>query len=155
MVMVKYLANPPACAFGDLAGSLGGAHADVLAGNGRALSDIAGGVDGVEGDEIARAFPDSLGGGAGALGRPFADVARAAANLAAGAAVLGLKLGGRLGCVARLRRRGLGLAVLAGGLLAADSEGEGEQSDEWQGECVSHGSDLHSIIAAPERLAQI
>jgi len=122
MAMVNDLANPPARAFEDLAGSLGGAHADVLAGHGRALSDIAGGVDGVEGDQIARAFPDSLGGGAGPLGRPFADIARASANLAAGAALRGLMLGGMLGCVDRLRRR-LGLAVLAGGLLAADGAG--------------------------------
>jgi hypothetical protein len=119
MVMVKYLANPPARAFGDLAGSLNGAHADVLTGNGRALPDIASGVDGVEGDQIARAFPDSLGGGAGTLGSPLADVSRAAANLAAGAALLGLRMGGMLVCAGRLRR-GLGLAVLAGGLMAAD-----------------------------------
>jgi hypothetical protein len=125
MVMVKYLANPPACAFGDLACSLDGAHADVLAGNGRALSDIASGVDGVERDQIARAFPDSLGGGAGTLGSSFADVSCAAANLAAGAALLGLRMGGMLECVGRLRR-GLGLAVLAGGILAAESAGEGE-----------------------------
>jgi hypothetical protein len=125
MAMVNELANPPASAFDDLAGSLGDAHADVFTGNGRALSDIASGDDGVECDQIARAFPDSLGGGAGALGRPFADVACAAANLAAGAVLLGLMLGGMLGCVGR-SRRGLGLAVLAGGLLAADGGGEGE-----------------------------
>jgi hypothetical protein len=120
MAMVKYLANTPTCTFGDFSCSLGGANADVLASNGRTLSDIAGGVEGVEGDEIARTFPDSLGCGTGALGGSFADVSCAAADIAAGAALL--RLGGRLGCVGRLRR-GLGLAVLAGGVLAADGEG--------------------------------
>jgi hypothetical protein len=120
MAMVKYLANTPTCTFGDLACSLGGANADVLASNGRTLSDIAGGVEGVEGDEIARTFPDSLGCCTGALGGSFADVSCAAANVAAGAALL--RLGGRLGCVGRLRR-GLGLAALAAGVLAADGEG--------------------------------
>ena len=124
MAMVEYLANTPACAFGDFASSLDGANADVLAGNGRTLSDIASGVEGVEGDEVDRAFSSSLGSGAGALGGPFADVSCTAANVATGAALLGLglRLGGRLGCVGRLRR-GLGLAVLAGGVLAADGEG--------------------------------
>jgi hypothetical protein len=123
MAMVDELANPPARAFDDLAGSLDGAHADVLAGNGRALSEIASGDDGVEGDQIARAFPDSHGCGTGALGRPFANLSCAAANLAAGAAWPGLMLGGMLVCTGSLRR-GLGRALLAGGLLAADGEGE-------------------------------
>jgi hypothetical protein len=65
MVMVKYLANPATGALGDFACSLGGANADVFAGNGRAPSDIACCVYGVEGDEITRTFPDSLGCGAG------------------------------------------------------------------------------------------
>jgi hypothetical protein len=126
MVMVKYLANPPACALGNFSCSLGCAYAHILAGNGRALSDIACGVYGVEGDEIARAFPDSLGRCAGPLGGSFADVSRAAANVATGAALLGLGL--RLG--GRLRRvRGLGLAALAGSVLAVDGEGQGEERD--------------------------
>jgi hypothetical protein len=58
--------------------------------------------------------------GTGALGGSFADVSCAAANVAAGAALL--RLGGRLGCVGRLRR-GLGLAALAAGVLAADGKG--------------------------------
>ena len=86
MVMVKSPANPPACALGDFACSLGGANADVLAGNDRALSDIACCVYGVEGDEITRTFPDSLGCGAGALGCSFADVSCTAANVATGTA---------------------------------------------------------------------
>ena len=126
MAMVEYLANTPACAFGDFASSLDGANADVLAGNGRTLSDIASGVEGVEGDEVDRAFSSSLGSGAGALGGPFADVSCTAANVATGAAwpSLGgwLCLGGWLRCVGSLRR-GLGLAVLAEGVLAAEDEG--------------------------------
>jgi hypothetical protein len=118
MAMVKYLANTPTCAFGDFACSLGGTNADILAGYGRTLSNIAGSGEGVEGDEIARAFPDSFGSGTGTLGGPFADVSCTAANVAARAALLGL----RLGCVGRLRS-GLGLAVLAGGVLAAEGEG--------------------------------
>jgi hypothetical protein len=86
MVMVKYPANPAACALGDFACSLGGANADVLAGNGRALADIACGVYRVKGDEITRTFPDSLGCGAGALGCSFADVSCTAANVATGTA---------------------------------------------------------------------
>jgi len=117
MVMVKYPANTPAGALGDFACSFGGANADVFAGNGRTLADIACGVYRVKGDEITGTFPDSLGCGASTLGGSFADVSCAAANVATGAALLGLRLGGRLGCV-----RGLGLAVLAGGVLAADGE---------------------------------
>jgi hypothetical protein len=119
MVMVKYLANPPACAFGDFACSLRRANPDVLAGNRSALSDIAGGVEGVEGDEVGRTFPNSLGSGAGALGGPFANVSCTAANVAAGAAWLWL--GGGPGCVGRLRSS-LGLAVLATSVLAANGE---------------------------------
>jgi hypothetical protein len=130
MVMVKYPANAPACALGDFACSLGGANAHVLASNGRTLSDIAGGVYGVEGDEITSAFPDSLGRGASTLGGSFADVSSAAANVATGTALLGLglglglrlrlglRLGGRLGFLRRL-----GLAILAGSVLAAEDEG--------------------------------
>ena len=119
MAMVKYLANTPTCTFGDFSCSLGGANADVLASNGRTLSDIAGGVDGVKGDEIARAFPDTLGRCSGALGGTFADVSGTAANVTAGAALLGL--GRRLGCFSGLR--GLGLSVLARGVLATDGKG--------------------------------
>jgi hypothetical protein len=120
MVMVKYPTNPPAGSLGDFACSLGSANADVFAGNGRALSDIACGVYGVKGDKITRTFPDSLGCGSGSLGGSFADVSCAAANVATGAALLGLglRLSERLGCV-----RGVGLAVLAGSVLAADGEG--------------------------------
>jgi hypothetical protein len=138
MVMVKYPANPPAGALGDFACSLGGANADVLAGNGRALSDIACGVYGVKGDKLTRTLPDALGCGACTLGCSFADVSCTAANVATGTALLGLGLGlrlsGRLGCV-----RGLGLAVLAGSVLATDGECQAEERDGWNGKCGSHG----------------
>jgi hypothetical protein len=114
--MVEYLANTPACSLGDFACSLGGADTDVLAGDDCTLSDIAGGVNGVEGDEIARTFPDTLGRCSGALGGAFANVSGAAAD---GAALLGL--GGWLGCFSGLG--GLRLGVLAGGALDADGEG--------------------------------
>jgi hypothetical protein len=97
----------------------------------------------MESDEVDRAFPDSLGSGACALGGPFADVSCTAAYVAAGAAWLWLdgwlglggplglgrwlrscgwlRLGGWLGYVGRLRR-GWRLAVLAAGVLAAENE---------------------------------
>jgi hypothetical protein len=119
MAMVEYLANTPACSLGNFACSLGGADTDVLAGDDCSFSDIAGGVNGVEGDEIARTFPDTLGRCSGALGGAFANVSGAAADVAAGAALLGL--GGWLGCFSGLG--GLRLGVLAGGALDADGEG--------------------------------
>jgi hypothetical protein len=130
MVVVKYLANPPTCAFGYFACSLGSANADVFAGADCALSDISGCVDGVEGDEIACSLPDSFGSGSCAPGCSFADVSCPATDVAAGAALfglwlslrLGLGLSGRLGCVGRWRR-GLRLAVLASSALNADRKG--------------------------------
>jgi hypothetical protein len=119
MAMVEYLANPPACSLGDFACSLGCADTDVLAGDDRTLSYIAGGVDRVKGDEIARTFPDTLGRCSGALGSAFANVSGAASDVAAGAALLGL--GGWLRCFSGLS--GLRLGILAGGALAADGEG--------------------------------
>jgi hypothetical protein len=52
MTMVEYPANTPTCAFGNFACSLGGTNADVLAGDGCTLSNIADGVDGVESNEM-------------------------------------------------------------------------------------------------------
>jgi hypothetical protein len=117
MAMVEYFANTPTCSFGDFACSLGGTDANVFAGDDCTLSDIAGGVDGVEGDEIARTLPDTLGRCSGAFGGAFANVSGAAADVAAGAALLGL--GGWLGCFGGLR----GLSVLAGGVLTTEGEG--------------------------------
>ena len=151
MVMVKELANSPPCALGDFACSLGHAHAHILARNRRALSHIPGGLDWVQGDQIARAFSHSLGCRAGALGRPFADIASTAAHLAPGAVFLtlsvafslfslGLGLRLRLGGLLRQRLRRLlsgrlgspcRLAVLAGGLQPAKSQGQGEKRDGW------------------------
>ena len=131
MAMVEYLANAPTCALGYFACSLGGTDANVFAGDDCTLSDIASGVDGVEGDEIARTFPNTLGCCSGTLGGSFADVSGSATDVAAGAALLGL------GCFCRLRR-GLVLGVLAGGVLDADGEGQGEERDGWDGECRSH-----------------
>jgi hypothetical protein len=121
MVMVKNPANSPACAFGDFACSLGSANADVLACNDRTFPYIASGIDGVKGNQIACTFPDSLGRGTCALGGSFTNVTSTAANVMAGAVFLWLRLGLRLRCVSR-RRRGLGLAALAKGVLAAYGE---------------------------------
>jgi hypothetical protein len=57
MVMVEYSANFPACALGYFACALGGADADVLAGDGSAFGDIASGVERVKCDKVARTFP--------------------------------------------------------------------------------------------------
>jgi hypothetical protein len=123
MVMVEYLANPPTCSLGDLSSSLGGTDADVLAGDDCTFSNIARGVEGVEGDEIARTFSDSLGCCSSALGGTFASVAYAAGNVPAGSALLGLS--GWLGGIGGLR----GLSVLAGGVLAAEGEDKGDERD--------------------------
>jgi hypothetical protein len=131
MAMVEYLANAPTCALGYFACPLGSTDAYVFAGDDCALSDIVSGVDGVEGDEIASTFPNTLSRCSGTLGGSFADVSGSATDVAAGAALLGL------GCFCRLRR-GLGLGVLAGGVLDADGEGQGEERDGWNGECRSH-----------------
>jgi hypothetical protein len=120
--MVEYPANAPPCAFGDFACSLGGANANVLPGDGCALSNIACGIEGVEGNEIARTFPDSLGPCSSAFGGPFADVSSATANVTAGAALLGPS--SRLGCFFGLRR--LGLAVLGKDALAAQCNGHAQ-----------------------------
>jgi hypothetical protein len=116
MAMVEYLANPPTCSLGDHSCPFGGTDADVLASDDCTFSNIARGVERVEGDEIACTFPDSLGCCSSALGGPFASVAYAAANVPAGSALLGL--GGWLGCFGGLR----GLSVLARGVLAAEGE---------------------------------
>jgi hypothetical protein len=119
MVMVEYFANSAAGALGNFAGSLHRTGADVLAGDGRTLSDIAGRVDRVERNQIARTFPNTLGRCASAFGSPSANVSGTAANVTAGAALLGLGL--RLRCGSGLR--GLGQSVLARGILSAEGKG--------------------------------
>jgi hypothetical protein len=137
-MMVEYLADSPTCARGDFACALGSAHADVLAGDGSAFGDIASRVKWVECDKVARTFPNTLGRRSSALGGSFADVSCAPADVAPRASLMasfmaslmGLLLGGRLRCVGRLRR-GLGLAVLTVGVLAADRKCECEECDGW------------------------
>ena len=137
MVMVEYFANSPTCAFGDFACALGGANADVFAGNGSAFADIASGVEWVKCDKVARTFPNTLGRRSSSLGGAFADVSCAFPDVATWAAFMGLLLGGRLRCVGMLRL-GWGLAVLTGGVLAADGKRECKERDEWFRECGSH-----------------
>jgi hypothetical protein len=117
MAMVEDFADAATCSLGDFACALRGADADVLAGDARAFADVACGVDGVEGDEIAGAFADALSCRSGSLGGALADVAGSAADVTAGAAGLGLRLGGSLG------RGGWVLGVLGANVLGADGEG--------------------------------
>jgi hypothetical protein len=92
--MVKYFADAPACALGDLAGALGGADAYILAGFGSPLADVAGGVERMKRDQVTGALPDTLGRRSSALGRSFADVTCALADIAARAGFMGLLPGG-------------------------------------------------------------
>jgi hypothetical protein len=118
--MVEYPADTPACSFGNFAGSLGSANAYVLTGDSCTFSNIAGGVERVQRNQIARTFPDTLGRRTSALGSPFANVSSTAAYVTAGAALLGLGL--RLRYFGGLLRR-LGLSALAQGVRAAESKG--------------------------------
>jgi len=118
MAMVEDFADPATCSPGDFARALRGTDADVLAGDGCAFADVAGGVDGVEGDEIAGTFADALGCGSGSFGGAFADIAGSAADVTSGAAGLGLWRSLSLGGGLRSSVCGLG-----GSTLAADDEG--------------------------------
>src|ERR1700733_10568512 len=89
MVMVEYFANSPTCAFGDFACALGGANADVFAGNGSAFADIASGVEWAKCDKVARTFPNTLGRRSSSLGGAFADVSCAFPDVATWAAFMG------------------------------------------------------------------
>jgi len=132
VTVVEDFADAATCALGDFACALGGADADVLARDACTLADVAGGVDGVEGDEIAGAFADALGCLSGSLGGALADVARSAADVTAGAARLGLWWGLRLG-------GGRGGWVLGVNILGREGEGHRKERDEGCGECVAHG----------------
>jgi hypothetical protein len=138
MVMVEYFANSPNCALGDFACALGSADADVLASHGSAFADIASGVEWVKCDKVTRTFPNALGRRPSAFGGSFANVSGAPADVAAGAALIGMLTGRRPRCVGSLRL-GLGLVVLTAGVLAADGKCECEEPDEWFWECGSHG----------------
>jgi hypothetical protein len=144
MMVVEYFADSPTCALGDFTGALGGADADVLTGDGCTLAHIACGVEWVKRDKVARTFPNTLGCRSSALGGSFADVSGAPTDVATGAALMGLLLGGRLRCAGRLRR-GLGLAALTGGVLATDGKCECEKRDGWFWKCGSHGLNLNPV----------
>jgi hypothetical protein len=137
MMMAEYFANSPTCALGDFACALGGADADVLASHRSAFADIASGVEWVKCDKVACTFPNTLCRRPSALGGSFADVSGTPTDVATWAALMGLLCGGRPRCVGSLRR-GLGLVVLTGGVLAADGKCECEESDEWFWKCGSH-----------------
>src|ERR1700761_9806484 len=51
------------------------------AGNTRAFANVPGSVEGVEGDEVARAFADAFGRSSSSFGGALSDVARSAADV--------------------------------------------------------------------------
>jgi hypothetical protein len=122
MAVVEDFADAATRPLGDLACALCGTDADVLASDACAFANVACGVHGVEGDEIAGAFADALGCLSGSLGGALADVAGSAADVTAGAAGLGLRRGLRLG--GGLGWGGGGLGVLGAKVLDADGESE-------------------------------
>jgi hypothetical protein len=115
IAVVEDFADASTCALGDFACAFRGADSHVFSGDACALADVAGGVDGVEGDEIASAFADALACCSGSFGGVLADVAGSAADVTAGAAGLGLWRGLSLG--------GWGLGILRVDALATDGEG--------------------------------
>ena len=137
VMMVEYFANSPTCALGDFASAFGGADADVLAGDGCPLADIASSVEWVKRDEVAGTFPDTFGRRSSALGGSFADGSGTPADVTTWAALMGLLHAGRLRCVSMLRR-GLGLAALTVGVLTADGKCQCEERDKWFWKCGSH-----------------
>jgi len=88
MVMVEQFANSPPGSLGDFACALDSADADVLAGHCCALADIAGSIEWVKRDKVARTLPNPLGRRSTALGRSFADVSGAPADVSTGAGLL-------------------------------------------------------------------
>jgi hypothetical protein len=96
MVMVEKFANSPPRAFRDFACTLRGADADILAGYGCAFADIAGRVERVQRDEVARTLPTTLGRRSSALGGSIANVSGAPADISARAGWMGLLIGGKL-----------------------------------------------------------
>jgi hypothetical protein len=119
--MVKYPADTPASTLGNFAGPLDGTHADILTRNRCTLSDVAGSVERMKSNQIARTLPNALGRRSSAVGSPFADVSGTAANVTAGTALVSLgRLRGlcvRLRCLSRLR-----LSFLATGIRGADGK---------------------------------
>jgi len=123
LVMVKYFADAVPRALGDFVCALSGTDADVLASVSCAFTDVACGLDGVKGDEIAGTFADALGCRSGSLGGALADIAGSAADFIASAVAWG---------------RCLRLGVLGENVLGADGKCQGEERDEQRGECVAH-----------------
>jgi hypothetical protein len=117
MAVVEDFADAATGALGDLACALGGADADVLAGDACAFTNVFRGSSGVEGDEIAGTFADALGCRSCSLGGALADVAGSAADVTAGAAGLGLWRGLSLGW-----GLGWGGVVLGGNARGANGE---------------------------------
>jgi hypothetical protein len=93
MVMVEYFADSPTCALGNFPCALGGADADVLAGDGSAFADIASGVEGVKCDKIACTLPNTFGRRSRSLGGSFADIPGSSTDVATWAALMRLVLG--------------------------------------------------------------
>jgi hypothetical protein len=122
MAMVEDFADAATCALRNFACALRGTDADILAGDACTFADVAGGVEGMEGDEVTGAFADAFGCCSGSLRSALADVARSAADVTAGAAGLGLWRG--LGLRWGLRwGLGWGRCGLGADTLAADGEG--------------------------------
>ena len=119
MVMVEDPANSPTCAFGNFAGSLGGANADVLAGDGCTLAYIAGGVERVERNQIACPFSDTLGRCSSALAVPLPTSSAPLPTSPPGLRCWGWAVGWDVwaGC------GGWGLSALAGGVLGTERTG--------------------------------
>jgi hypothetical protein len=90
MAVVEDLADAATCALRDFACAFSRTDTNVFSGHTCALADVAGGVEGVEGDEVACAFADAFGCRSGSLGGALADVASSAAYVTAGGAGLGL-----------------------------------------------------------------
>jgi hypothetical protein len=86
----------------------------------------------VKRDKVTRTLPDTLGRRSSALGGSFADVSGAPADIATGAALMGL------GCAGSLRR-GLSLAVLTAGVPVADGKCECQKHNGRFWEWGSHG----------------
>jgi hypothetical protein len=138
MAVVEDFADAATCSLCDFACALRGADADVLASDACAFANVFRSSGGMEGDEIAGTFADTLGCGSGSFGGTLADVSRSAADVTARAAGLGLglRLGGSLGW----GRCGLG--ILSENVLGTDRKSQGNERDEGCGECVAHESAL-------------
>jgi hypothetical protein len=135
MAVVEDFADAATCPFGDFACALRGADADIFSGYSCAFANVFRGSGGVEGDEIAGAFADTLGCRSGSLAGAFADVAGSAADVAAGAAGLGLVLVLR----GSLRRGRWVLRVLSANVLRGEDEGQCKEREGRWVECLAHG----------------